>query len=213
MNKYQQATSFYNKFIRLSDQKKEEFSRLCNKLLSYNYICATKPKDQEDYYKIIGELELYVDYFALMDYIVEHHSVDKVVNIYNQQNYNRYHFKKNESVILLILRKHYYLKMQEVSLLDHITMTLEELHDSLNSTGIFEKRINKTELKDIFKILKRYNIIDIMGNSDDDQAVIIIYPTILYVLPMQQIEQIDNRLNEYKKRGENVEEISEDEDY
>ena len=98
MNKYQQATTFYHHYVRLSDSKKEEFSRLCNKLLSYNYICASRPKDQDDYYKIVSELDLYVQYFALMDYVVEHHQVDKVINLYNLQNYN--HFKNLEDELI-----------------------------------------------------------------------------------------------------------------
>ena len=131
-----------------------------------------------------------------MDYVLENHSVDKVVNLYNLQNYNRYSFKKNESVILLLLRKFYYQKMQEISLLDDITITLQQLHDAINTTGIFGKRINKSELKEVFRVLKRYNIIDLTGNSDDDNAVIIIYPTILYVLPVERLEEIDNILAE-----------------
>ncbi|MEY8676468.1 DUF4194 domain-containing protein [Thomasclavelia cocleata] len=212
MDKYQQATIFYNKYVRLSDSKKEEFSRLTNKLLSYNYICASRPRDLDDYYKIIADLDLYVSYFALMDYVLENHSVDKVVNLYNLQNYNRYSFKKNESVILLLLRKFYYQKMQEISLLDDITITLQQLHDAINTTGIFGKRINKSELKEVFRVLKRYNIIDLTGNSDDDNAVIIIYPTILYVLPVERLEEIDNILADYQKRGDINEEVSQDED-
>ena len=99
--------------------------------------------------------------FALMDYVLENHNVDKVLNLYNLQNYNRYSFKKNESVILLLLRRFYYQKMQEVSLLDNITITLQQLHDAINATGIFDKRINKSELKEVFRVLKRYNIIDV----------------------------------------------------
>ena len=212
MDKYQQATIFYNKYVRLNDSKKEEFSRLTNKLLSYNYICASRPRDLDDYYKIIADLDLYVSYFALMDYVLENHSVDKVVNLYNLQNYNRYSFKKNESVILLFLRKFYYQKMQEISLLDDITITLQQLHDAINTTGIFGKRINKSELKEVFRVLKRYNIIDLTGNSDDDNAVIIIYPTILYVLPVERLEEIDNILADYQKRGDISEETSQDED-
>lgn len=208
MNKYQQATNFYNRFVRLSDAKKEEFSRLTNKLLSYNYLCASRPKDRDDYYSIISELDLYVSYFSLMDYVLENHSVDKVVNLYNQQNYNRYLFKKNESVILLLLRKIYYQKMQEVSLLNDITVTLEELHDAIAATGIYEKRINKSELKEVFRVFKRFNIIDFTGNSDDDNAVIIIYPTILYVLPIERIDEVEKILTDYHKRGEKIEEIS-----
>ncbi len=213
MNKSQQATTFYNRYGRLSDQKKEEFSRLCNKLLSYNYLCAARAKDQEDYYKIFSELELYRSYFALMDYVVEYHQVDKVINLYNQQNYNRYIFKKNESVVLLLLRRFYYQKMQEVSLLDQVTVTMEELHDAIQITGILEKRLNKGEMKDIMRLFKRYHIIDTTGQSDDDQSVIIVYPTILYVLPIQQLEELDNRLQEYRKRGDRYEETSENEDY
>lgn len=211
MDKYQQATTFYNKYIRLNDSKKEEFSRLTNKLLSYNYICASRPRDLDDYYKIIADFELYASYFALMDYVLENHNVDKVLNLYNLQNYNRYSFKKNESVILLLLRRFYYQKMQEVSLLDNITITLQQLHDAINATGIFDKRINKSELKEVFRVLKKYNIIDVTGNSDDDNAVIIIYPTITYVLPVERLEQIDDILLDYQKRGDSSEKTSQDE--
>lgn len=201
MNKYQQATAFYNHYVHISDSKKEEFSRLCNKLLSYNYICASRPKDHDDYYKIISELDLYVQYFALMDYVVEHHQVDKVINLYNLQNYNRYTFKKNESIFLLILRKIYYQKMQEISLIDQITVSMEELHDALMATGLFEKRINKVEIREILRLLRRFHIIDTTGQSDDDQSIVIIYPTILYVLPIQEIDKINQRLAEYSKQG------------
>ena len=149
MYKYRIATNFYNQFIRLTDAKKEEFSRLTNKLLSVNYLCASRPRNREDYYKIVADLDVYINYFLLMDYVLEHHSVDKVINLYNNQNYNRYMFKKNESLVILLLRRFYYQKMQEISLLDDITITLEELHDAISETGIVEKRLNKGEIKEI----------------------------------------------------------------
>ena len=210
MDKYRVATSFYNQFIRLTDTKKEEFSRLTNKLLSVNYLCANRPRDREDYYKVVADLDVYINYFLLMDYVLEHHSIDKVLNLYNNQNYNRYMFKKNESLVLLLLRRCYYQKMQEISLLDNITITLEELHDAISETGIVDRRLNKGELKEIFRVLKRYNIIDLSSNSLEDNTIIIIYPTILYVLPIERIEEIDNILDDYQKRGERIEETGED---
>lgn len=210
MDKYRVATSFYNQFIRLTDTKKEEFSRLTNKLLSVNYLCANRPRDREDYYKVVADLDVYINYFLLMDYVLEHHSIDKVLNLYNNQNYNRYIFKKNESLVLLLLRRCYYQKMQEISLLDNITITLEELHDAISETGIVDRRLNKGELKEIFRVLKRYNIIDLSSNSLEDNTIIIIYPTILYVLPIERIEEIDNILDDYQKRGDLIEETGED---
>jgi hypothetical protein len=205
------ATIFYQEYIKLTDVKKDEFSRLTNKLLSCNYMTASSLLDKDDYYKIISDFQLFESYFSLMDYVLEHHSHDKVIHIYNKQNYNHYHFKKNESIILLLLRRYYYTKMQEVSLLDDITMTLEQLHDAMISTGIYDKRLNKTELNDILRVLKRFNIIDLNGKSSDDQSLIIIYPTINYVLPIEKIEEIETRLQDYMKRGDDNEKTSEDE--
>lgn len=209
MNKSEAINTFYKNYNNLSDNKRNTFSNLVNKLLSVNYMCSSKNKD--DYYSIVGDLDLYTSYFALMDYTLEYHQVDNVINIYNNQNYNRYNFKKNESIVLLILRKIYFQKMQEISLLEDITVTLEGLHEELMTTGIFDKRINKSELQAILRVLRRFNIIDSSDALDNDQSIIIIYPTICYVLPIERIEEIENRINDYTKRGEYNEEVSKNE--
>lgn len=210
MNKLEIAQRFMNAYTTISDSKRDEFARIVNKLLSVNYICAQKERDKDDYYRIVQDVEMYANYFELMDYTLEFHRVEKVINIYNQQNYNRYNFKKNESIILLLLRKIYYVKMQQISLLDNITVTLKELHEQLQITGLFAKRINKTELFEIFRLFRRYNILDYTGT--DDEAVIIIYPTIAYMLPIERIDEIENRLKDYKSKGEVYEETDESQD-
>ena len=117
-------------------------------------------------------------------------------------------FKKNESLVLLLLRRCYYQKMQEISLLDNITITLEELHDAISETGIVDRRLNKGELKEIFRVLKRYNIIDLSSNSLEDNTIIIIYPTILYVLPIERIEEIDNISKKTKPKQLTIQDIA-----
>lgn len=211
MDKYQSATRFYNKYVKLSDAKKEEFSRIVNKLLSVNYLCAARERDKDDYYYIVANLELFSAYFELMDYSLENHKVDSVVNIYNNQNYNHYSFKKNESVVLLLLRKLYFQKMQEISLVEQVVVTVEELHDAINTTGIYEKRMTKSELMEVFRLLRRFNIIDFVGNIGNDSNTIIIYPTISYVLAIDKLEQIENIINDYGKRGGDDEKTSENE--
>lgn len=146
-----------------------------------------------------------------MDYSLENHKVDSVVNIYNNQNYNHYSFKKNESVVLLLLRKLYFQKMQEISLVEQVVVTVEELHDAINTTGIYEKRMTKSELMEVFRLLMRFNIIDFVGNIGNDSNTIIIYPTISYVLAIDKLEQIENIISDYGKRSGDDEKTSENE--
>ncbi|MGL4382671.1 MAG: DUF4194 domain-containing protein, partial [Bacilli bacterium] len=208
MDKYQCATSYYNSFIKLNDPQKEDFSRICNKLLNCNFICNKKQSDQKDFYLIISSLDLYTSYFALMDYELSYFDANNVISIKSIHNYNHRNFKKMESIILLILRKLYFIKMQEISLNEHITTSIEELHIELATTNILKKRITKQELRESLMVLKGLNIIENMGNLDLDETIIIIYPTILYLVSMSTIEEINAYLNQLKIKEVSDETIS-----
>ena len=210
MNKYKHATNFYNKYIKLKDTEKEEFSRLTNKMLSCCLLTLKKEKDRKDFFLILSNLSLYQSYFAIMNYELNHYEKDQVLHLVNTDNNNQYHLKKIETIILLTLRKLYFIKMQEVSLLDDITVTVEEFHDELMRTGLFNKRINKTELYESFRILKKYSLVEIIGDLDKDSSIIRLLPTILYVIPYNKIEEIDGVIRSYEKGEVEDERIEED---
>ena len=210
MNKYKHATNFYNKYIKLKDTEKEEFSRLTNKMLSSCLLTLKKQKDRKDYFLILSNFALYQSYFAIMNYELNHYEKDQVLHLINLDNNNQYHLKKLETIILLTLRKLYFIKMQEVSLLDDITVSIEEFHEELLRTGLFNKRITKTELFDSFRVMKKYSLVEIIGDLDKDSSIIRLYPTILYVIPYNKIEEIDEILKNFEKGEDEDEGIEED---
>lgn len=210
MNKYKHATNFYNKYVKLKDTEKEEFSRLTNKMLSNCLLTLKKQKDRKDYFLILSNLSLFQSYFAIMNYELNHHEKDQVLHLINLDNNNQFHLKKIETIILLTLRKLYFIKMQEVSLLDDITVSIEEFHDELLRTGLFSKRITKTELFDSFRVMKKYSLVEVIGDLDKDSSVIRLLPTILYVIPYNKIEEIDEVLKNFEKGESEDEGIEED---
>ena len=111
----------------------------------------------------------------------------------------------NESLILLILRKMYYKKMNELSLNDNISMRIGELHEEIMATNRFDKRIGKKELGQIIRLYKRYNLIDMIGDVGDDDSVLILYPSILYAISITQIEEVERKIDALAK-GESVNE-------
>ena len=60
---------YYKGYINLTDTKKKTFSRLCNKLLSENFIYASKTDDRNDYYEILSMKSLIenLDIYAPLD--------------------------------------------------------------------------------------------------------------------------------------------------
>ena len=210
MNKYQEATNFYNGYVRLKETEKEQFSRLANKMLSSCLLTLKKEKDRNDFFLILAKLPLYKNYFSLMNYELNYYEKDQVLHLINTENTHLLHLKKLESIALLTLRKLYFIKMQEVALNDDITITIEDFHDELLKTGLFQKRITKTELNDCFRIMKRFSLVEVLGDIEKDQTVVKLFPTILYIIPYNKIEEIDDLLKSYDKGGADDEGIKED---
>lgn len=210
MNKSQELNSFYNSYKYLKETEREQFSRLANKMLSSCLLTLKKEKDRNDFFLIIGRLPLYKSYFSLMNYELNYYEKDQVLHLVNTENNHLLHLKKLESIALLTIRKLYFLKMQEIALNDEITITIEDFHDELLKTGLFQRRINKTELNDCFRIMKRFSLVEAVGDIEKDQTVVKLFPTILYIIPYNKIEEIDEILKNYEKGGADDEGIKED---
>ncbi|MDF2699191.1 MAG: hypothetical protein K0Q49_747 [Haloplasmataceae bacterium] len=202
---------FSQKYLKLKERDKKNFSRIANKLLSVNFITNQKETDLEDYYFIVGNLDLFKSYLSLMDFELNHYQADKVIMLSNNESYNHFNLKLNESIVLLILRLIYDEKMREVSLTDKIIINLDAIHDKFLSTGLKDRRISKTELRQILSVFKRYNLIELIDTDlGDDESRLILYPSILYAVYIENINEVYKKLSTYRKGGESNEETSSD---
>ncbi|MGL5041983.1 MAG: DUF4194 domain-containing protein [Culicoidibacterales bacterium] len=190
---------FEQEYDKLSETKKKEFSRIANKLLSVNYLTRLIEKDRSDYFFIVNYLRLYKKYFAVLDYELQYFEYDELISLVSTQNYNHLQFKKFESVLLLLLRKIYHQKMQQIAQHKGIITSVEELISAIEEVGLTTGRLKKTELKDALALFKRYNICQLNGKIDEEDATITLYPTILYIIPIEKIDAIDKQLKLYLK--------------
>lgn len=84
---------------------KDEFVRICNRLLGSCFVCKRNETSRRDYYFITQHREKFSQYLSVLGYRLEINEEYGVVQLTNPQNYNRYNMKLFESIILLILRK------------------------------------------------------------------------------------------------------------
>jgi len=194
-----------------SDNQKQKFSRIINRLLSVNYLCGGRKRDRDDFYFISTNEKIIKDFLLLIDYQLYLNNADQVAYILNNNNYNHLNINKFHSVVLLLLRKIYFQKSQELQDTDFINITLAELHAEIEATGLYDKRITITELKEVYQFLSKFNICERIGNLSDDDTRLIIYPTINYILPIHKIDEIAQRINNYKEMGDENEDINESE--
>ena len=83
----------------------------------------------------------------------------------------------------------------------------------INQTGIFKNQISKTEYLSVLRLMKRYKIIDYDFNSNDyeEDNVIYIFPTVLYVVKIDNINMLTEKIKTYvASKGDEEDEINED---
>lgn len=204
---------FNKEYLALSDTKKDNFSRLINKLLNENFIYSPDgdSKDRTDYYDILSMKSIIENYFKMIDFDLIHVDTYKIFYIRTNADRNRIRLKKLDTVILLILRLLYHKINLSINLSKDIRTTLGELIQEINKTGIFKVNLNKTELITSLKTLKRYKLINFNFNDLNEDNVIFIYPTILYVVTIDDIDLLNEKIKKYSILKEDEEnEISED---
>lgn len=185
---------------------KADFSRICNRLLSTCFLCKRNQASKRDYYFVLKYHDKFSEYLSLMGYRLEINEEYGVVQLTNPQNYNRYNLKLFESVILLILRILYDEKKRELSVSDEVLINVGDIHEKFMSLKIRDKMIDKTTLRNAISTFKRFQLIETLDSDlSSEESRIIIYDSILMAVRVEDIKQVYEKLQNYKK-GENVDE-------
>lgn len=191
---------------------KDEFSRICNRLLSNCFLCKGNVTNRADYYFVIKHKEKFTQYLSLLGYRLEINEEYGVVQLTNPQNYNRYNLKLYESIILLILRILYDEKKRELSVSDEVIINVGDIHDKFLSLKIRDKMIDKTVLRNAISVFRRFQLIEVLDKDlSNEEARIIIYDSILMAVRVEDIKQAYDKLANYRKGAKKDEETDESE--
>lgn len=210
-NKQSVGLTFFNQFQKLTETEKEKFSRICNKILDKNFLIRQKESDKEDYFFVVGHLTLFQNYFMLMDYMVTHYEADQIVALSTEANRNRTRLRRNDTIMLLVLRLLYQKKSKEASQLNQILVSVKDIQEELDRTSLFKGKIPKTELQTTMRMLKSYSLIDFQSsNLINDDTRVEIYPSLLRVVNIDDMTKLETQLNAYSNGGDDDEDDDQD---
>lgn len=191
---------------------KDEFIRICNRLLSNCFICKKNETTRADYYFITKHKEKISNYLSVLGYRLEINEEYGVVQLTNPQNYNRYNMKLFESVVLLILRILYDEKKRELSVSDEVIINVGDIHEKFLNLKIRDKMIDKTTLRNAISTMKRFQLIEVLDKDlSNEDSRLIIFDSILMAVRVEDIKLAYEKLENYRRGGKSNEEIDESE--
>lgn len=175
-------------YEKMSTTQKNTFTDVANKLLANTFLSRDKKDNKESYYFIVSFKEIFDEFFAILDYEVVLDTNLGAVMLSGGGTSNL-KLKKEETILLLIIRILYHEKLKDTSINENIIATLDDIHEKYNYLEL-KKRINKTDLIASLRLFKRLNIIEIIGDLKTNNARVVILPTVLYAIHTENINEV-----------------------
>ncbi len=193
-------------------KEKDEFRRICNRLISTCFLCKGNVTNRSDYYFVLKHREIFRKYLDILGYRLEINEEYGVIQLTSPYNYNHLNLKLFESIILLILRILYDEKKRELSASDEVIVNLGDIQDKFLSLQIRDKMIDKTTMRNALSMFRRFQIIEILDRDlGNEESRILIYDAILLAVRVEDIKQAHEKLEAYRKGKADNEETDENE--
>lgn len=203
--------TFFGQYQKLTETEKDKFARIGNKILDKNFLLRQKESDKEDYFFALSHLTLFQNYFLIMDYAITHFELDQVIGLSTEADRNRTRLRKNDTIMLLVLRILYQNKAKEATQLNQILVSVKEIQEEIDRTSLFKGKIPKTELQNTMRMLKSYSLIDFQStNLINDDTRVEIYPSLLRVVNIDDMKKLEEQLKAYGNGGDEDEDIDQD---
>ncbi|WP_455619819.1 DUF4194 domain-containing protein [Eisenbergiella sp.] len=193
-------------FEGMLQKDRDEFRRVCNKLMSICFIVRRNEATKSDFYFIQRWKPVFERYLEVLGYTLEINDEYGVIQLVNRENYNHLNLKLNDSIILLILRILYDEKKRELSLTD-VVVNLGDIQEKYISLKIREKQIDKTTMNNALRLFKRFNLVELLDRDlMQEESRVIIYDSILMAVRVEDIKRVNDMLALYRKGGKTEDE-------
>lgn len=195
---------FSSDYSDLTTEKRERFSRIVRKILSVNFI--VKALNHDDYVFINNNVSLFTSFFKYMDFEFYVDNIREIAYYKTDDETIGSRLNKNETIILLCLRKLYQAKLEEVSLDNEIYVSSNELNLMLSSVGFidgFRERSKNQVLMDALRKFRNHGLIDYkVKDIAINEGYITIYSSIEVATDFRNLQEITARLDALSKGGE-----------
>ncbi len=201
-----------DRFEQMTQREKDDFSRICNKIMSATYILrdGTDKLVSREYRFIENEFELFSDYLSLSGWKIYKDAQYGIIYVRNVEGYNKLALNKLTTVMLITMRIIYEDMRIQASNTNDVCVTVGELFGKIvNEFSVYPKKPSQKEIKESFRILENHNIIRHLDECFDDiECRFVVLPSILVAVPNEKCKTICDVLKAEEDKNEEADEIT-----
>ena len=185
-------------FARLSDAERDQFRIAMNLLFTEGFLVRAVEQHERAYRFVLSNLDLCESYLEYAGWGLRRDESLGVVAFQGPAS-ARLRLRKDESVVALILRLLYEEKAGEIELHGERTVRRHEIQDRYRA--LTRTSIRKTPFLAILRRLQSLRLIRLVGDDNDPDATVLLYPSLAFALDAGSIEELEARLADYAETG------------
>lgn len=188
-------------FDKMNAGQKSIFKDVCNRLLAQTFLARDKKDNHDSYYFVINFKEVFDEFFEILGYEIVLDTNLGSLMIKSDSTSNSVKLKRDESIVLLIIRLLFHEKMKETSLNENVICSITDIHVKYDYLEI-KRKINKTDLIGALRLFRKYNLIEVVGDIQNSGSRIIIFPTILMAIGSEEISEVVATISKINQASE-----------
>jgi hypothetical protein len=190
----------------LPNKAHSDFPRVANRLLGQSFVYQDVEADKEDYYYIHRHQPAFEAALALAGFQLRHDDYHRIFQVISQYGYARAHYRLDESLMIVVLRKLYEERVEHLSLAADPVVTVAEVREEYRTITGRERDLGIVQYETLLRRLRALGLVDTVdGRAIDvrDGAVRLrLRGSVRLILPVQSADEMEAWLRKYRKTDE-----------
>jgi hypothetical protein len=186
----------------LPDKAQRDAPRVVNRLLGQTFLHQDMEADKDDYYFVHRHREVVETLLALTGFKLLHDDYHRIFQAVSEFSYCRAHYRLDETLMIVVLRKLYEERAEQLSLATDPLVTVGEVREEYRTITGKERDLGIIQYETLLRHLRAMGLIDTLDGRTIDvrngETRLRLRGSVRMILPVQTADEMEAWLRKYR---------------
>ena len=152
----------------IPEKSRRDVPRIVNRLLGQTFLYQDADLDKDDYYFVHRHRAVFEDLLELTGFNLLHDDYHRIFQVVSEYGYSRARFKLDESMMIVVLRKLYEEKIEQLSLANDPVVTIGEVREEYRTITGRERDLGVVQYETLLRRLRSLGLVEIIDGHNID---------------------------------------------
>lgn len=181
---------------------RRDVPRVVNRLLGQTFLYQDIETDKDDYYFVHRYRPIFEGLVGLAGFQLLHDDYHRIFQIVSDYSYSRAHYRLDETLMIVVLRKLYEERVEHLSLANDPVVTIGDVREEFRTITGKERALGIIQYETLLRRLRSMGLVDTMEGRSidvrDADARLRLRGSIRMILPVQSADELEAWLRKYR---------------